>query len=452
MTITNQKNFMFFALCFIVFILPGCNHSNPQDLKQKYSVEAINYFYETVFYEDYVGRHEMSKKWNKDLYFYINGEFSEYDTDNVQSAISYLNSLDLPITFYTASDSSSANVSVYFGNYSYLEEKMGLKNRKYEPFAGVGYTPKSNSEIEWAKVGIANDARKYKRNNIQDSAKLRYGVVLEEFAQILGITGDSWHYPHSYFFEGGGLGPTNLSDIDKEVVKLLYEPSIPVQYSRLQFEKDFGDVLYHVNAPQKIADYVFANNIPLHFLDYVRRYSFHDSLFVKWPSEIYISLNDDYSKEDSLYFNKAVDAFNSVSKQLRLIVGKKSPENYPSISIHYRIGTKLEGILSDSETAVGVMMFPRRVKSDIRSTVKKTDVRKLNESIFRSLYFSLGFDNNNSYDDVLAIDSLDNIVIKPDYKEMLALIYEPVFYSGLTLKEFDEALKILKAKGYKRDK
>ncbi len=32
MTITNQKNFVLFALCFIAFILPGCNHSNPQDL------------------------------------------------------------------------------------------------------------------------------------------------------------------------------------------------------------------------------------------------------------------------------------------------------------------------------------------------------------------------------------------------------------------------------------
>lgn len=448
MTITNQKNFVLFALCFIALILPGCNHSNPQDLKEKYSVEAINYFYETVFYEDYVGRHEMSKKWNKDLYFYINGEFSEYDTDNVQSAISYLNSLDLPITFYTASDSSSANVSVYYGNYSYLEERMGLKNRKYEPFVGIAYTPGGNSAIEWTKVGFANDARKYKRICKQDSAKLRYRVVLEEFTQMLGVSGDSFHYPNSMFFEGGGIR-LNFSDIDKEVVKLLYEPSIPVRYSRLQFEKDFGDVLYHVNAPQKIADYVLANNISLHSLDYVRRYSFHDSLFVKWPSEIYISLNDNYSKEDSLYFIKAVDAFNSVSNQLRLIIGKKSPEKYPSINIHYRSGTKLEGIFSDSETVVGVMMFPRRVKSDIRSTVKKTDVKKLNMNIFSSLYFSLGFDNNNSYDDVLAIDSLDNIVIKPDYKQMLALIYEPVFYSGLTLKEFDEALEVLKAKGYK---
>lgn len=448
MTITNQKNFMFFALCFISLILPGCNHSNPQDLKQKYSVEAINYFYETVFYVDNVGRHDFGRKWNQDLYFYVNGDFSKNDLDNVSSAISCLDSLALPINFHTASDSSSANVSVYYGNYSYLEERMGLKNRKYEPFVGIAYTPGGNSAIEWTKVGFANDARKYKRICKQDSAKLRYRVVLEEFTQMLGVSGDSFHYPNSIFFEGGGVR-LNFSDIDKEVIKLLYEPSIPVRYSRLQFEKDFGDVLYHVNAPQKIADYVLANNISLHSLDYVRRYSFHDSLFVKWPSEIYISLNDNYSKEDSLYFNKAVDAFNSVSKQLRLIVGKKSPELYPSINIHYRSGTKLEGIFSDSETVVGVMMFPRRVKSDIRSTVKKTDVWKLNMNIFSSLYFSLGFDNNNSYDDVLAIDSLDNIVIKPDYKEMLALIYEPVFYSGLTLKEFDEALEILKAKGYK---
>ena len=370
MTISNQKKFMFFVLCFIAFILPGCSHSNPQELKEKYSVEAINYFYETVFYEDYVGKLDICKKWNKDLYFYVNGDFSVHDADDVQSVISHLTSLDLPVNFYTASDSSSANVSVYYGSYPYLEERMGLKNREYEPFAGVGYTHKSNSEIVWAKVGIANDARKYKRVSKQDSTKLRYHILLEESVQVLGVTGDSWQYPHSSFFEGAGLSPT-LSDIDKEVVKLLYEPSIPVRYTRQQFEKDFGDVLYHVNAPQKIADYVFANNIPLHFLDYVRSYSFHDSLFVKWPSEIYISLNDNYSKEDSLYFNKAVDAFNSVSKQLRLIVGKKSPENYPSISIHYRSGTKLEGILSDSETVVGVMMFPRRLKSDIRSVANE---------------------------------------------------------------------------------
>ena len=450
MTLSNQKKFMFFVLCFIAFILPGCSHSNPQELKEKYSVEAINYFYETVFYEDNVGRHEFGRKWNQDLYFYVNGDFSKNDLDNVSSAISCLDSLALPINFYTASDSSSANVSVYYGNYSYLEERMGLKNRKYEPFVGIAYTPGGNSAIEWTKVGFANDARRYKRICKQDSAKLRYRVVLEEFTQMLGVSGDSFHYPNSIFFEGGGLGP-NLSAIDKEVVKLLYEPSIPVRYTRQQFEKDFGDVLYHVNAPQKIADYVFANNIPLHFLDYVRRYSFHDSLLVKWPSEIYISLNGNYSKEDSLYFNKAVDVFNSVSKQLRLIVGKNSPENYPSISIHYRSGTKLEGILSDSETVVGVMMFPRRLKSDIRSVAKEIDVRKLNMNIFNSLYCALGFDHNNPDDNVLEIDSLDNIVIKPDYKEMLALIYEPVFYSGLTLKEFDEALEILKAKGYNND-
>lgn len=450
MTISNQKIFIFFALCYIVFLLPGCNHSNRQDLKEKYSVEAINYFYETVFYEDYVGKLDICKKWNKDLYFYVNGDFSVHDADDVQSVISHLTSLDLPVNFDTASDSSSANVSVYYGSYPYLEERMGLKNREYEPFAGVGYTHKSNSEIVWAKVGIANDARKYKRVSKQDSTKLRYHILLEESVQVLGVTGDSWQYPHSSFFEGAGLSPT-LSDIDKEVVKLLYEPSIPVRYSRQQFEKDFGDVLYHVNAPQKIADYVFVNNIPLHFLEYVRSHFFHDSLFVKWPSEIYISLNDNYSKEDSLYFNKAVDAFNSVSKQLRLIVGKKSPENYPSISIHYRSGTKLEGILSDSETVVGVMMFPRRLKSDIRSVAKEIDVRKLNMNIFNSLYCALGFDHNNPDDNVLEIDSLDNIVIKPDYKEMLALIYEPVFYSGLTLKEFDEALGILKAKRYNND-
>lgn len=452
MIMSNRNKFTIIFFIFIQLFHSSCHRFNPQDLKDKYSAEVINYFYETVFYFDLEGRKENLEKWNKDIYYYLVGDYTENDIGNLQTVVSQLKSLQLPINFHLTSDSLTANLFVHFGNTLYIEEIMGSKNQIYYPFAGIARSFRGKSSYrEKGLVGIPNDARTYKRVNREDSIKLRYLILLEEITQTLGVSGDSWHYPNSIFFEGPGF-PPGLSDIDKGVVKMLYETSIPALYSKQQFEKNFSDVLYHVNAPQKIADYVSVNQIPLHFLEYIRNHSFHGDSFSKWPAQIYISMKGDYTNEDSVNFNKVVDVFNSVSNQLQLIIGTVSPDNCPSIVIHYKCGTKLEGIISDSETTVGGMMFPRRLLCDIRTTNKTIDSQALNKGIFNSLYCALGFDHNNSNDNVFEIDSLGNISFKPDYKEMLALIYEPVFYSGLKLSEFDEALEILKTKGYNNEK
>jgi hypothetical protein len=429
------------CLAIITFLIESC-HPNIQDLKQEYSTEIINYFYETVFFQDNIGKVDKVNKWGKDIYIFVSGDFSMTDMVNIKTTISQLDSLQLPINMYLTSDSSLANLLVYFGDYLYLEEKMNI-HYDYAPFVGMGVFKEGKPYIESTVVGFSNDAKRYKRLD-QDSIKLRHAIIIEELTQCLGIIGDSWHYPKSVFFEGG-ISVSNLSIIDKGVVRLLYEPSIPTQYTRQQFEKDFGDVLYHIHAPQKIANYILANNIPSHHLKYIREKCFHDSILVKCPSELHISLKGDFLQEDSVFCRDVVNLFNSVTNNLQLVFANSFAHETPGINIYYERNNKQDARIERQMTTDDKMMFSRRVKGEIKVTYREQDAQEINKHIFGSMYKLLGFDHNNT-DRILKLDSLGNISFNPDYKEMLALIYEPVLYSGLTLKEFDEAIEILKDK------
>ena len=446
----------YFAL--IILLLQGCR-PNIQDLKQKYSVEAINYFYETAFFTDNEGKRNELTKWNKDVNIYLIGDYSTDDILYTKNAIAQLDSLQLPIDIYLTTDSLTANMFVYFGNYQYLK-KMGIEDSI--PFLGKALVT-STFYIESAIVGISSDASSYKRVNQTDSIKLRRSIILEEIAQSLGIYGDSWLYPSSSRFFEGGSSLLNLSHIDKEIIRFLYEPLIPSQYPREQFEKDFKDVLHNIDAVPKIVKYMSDNNIPLSYLKYIRENCFYtnhhgpdyitDSVLVKWPSEIYIKLRRGFLKEDSIFFEKVLTTINSVSNQFQLSLTNDSYDS-PVINMSYAYDDTLKAVIMiKNELLKSNMMFPRRriCELTIVADRKRNDQEAKNESISYFLYNALLFNTNDENFEIMDTDSLGNISLKHDYREILKLMYEPVFYSGLTTQELDGAIEILKAKEYSNE-
>ena len=429
----------------IALLLHSC-HSNVQNreqLKQKYSAEVINYFYETAFFQENVGKRDLINKWTKDIHIYMTGENTPNDIDHVKKAIAQLASLQLPIGIHITPDSSKANMFIYFGDYPYLE-KMGLGDsieRKCYYGKFVITNSAFNTNIKSAKVGIVNNSE-MKRANETDEIKYRQGTILEEITQSLGITSDSWLYPNSRFFEGNKM-TQGFIDIDKEILQFLYEPSIPSRYSRKQFEKDFGDVLHHINAPQKIADYVLAYNIPLHYLEYIRERCFFDGILVKWLTEIPVRLKGVVSTEDTAFYKHVVNHFNSVSNQFNLTLSDYRFIGIDISNIHK--DTMEYSVQYKTTMYIDTMMFPRLRLYDVNITSQQ----EKNKAIFDILYeLLLGIHNSDVNHNVMEVDSLGNMLLKPDYKNILALIYEPVFYSGLTIGELDEAIDILKTKGY----
>ena len=432
-------------LILVILLAQSCGPNTQQVkyLKQNYSAEAINYFYETGFLRDSDKKRPAVQKWKKDIYIYMTGDFYPDDIDHVKNTIVQLDSLQLPIDIQLTPDSLNANMFIYFGDYPYLE-KMGIGD-SLSTFYWYFQVDYNKSAI----VGIANNAETYKNYSETDNIKIRQAIILKAMTHCLGIMGNSLHYPNSTFFKEE-IWVSNFCDIDKSIIKLLYEPSIPNIYLEPLFETDFEDILYHINAPQKIADYVLSNNTPLHYLEYIRKNCFLlDSILVKWPSETNIRLNGDVSAEDSLFCKDIINQLNTISDQFNLTLAGNI-QRTSTIDIHYgNNDTMKHDIQYNQSLNIGNSMFPRRTfyEIDIVCNGKEDIQKRKNRFIADILYGILAFKNDDITKDFTELDSLGNISFQTDYREILALIYEPVFYSGLTIKELDEAIEILKTKG-----
>ncbi len=340
----------------------GINEIDLRKLKDTYSVEAINYFYETVFYQDNVGVRDTALKWEKDIWIQIEGTLWPNDSLYVRDAVEELNNLNLPIKLHITNDTAVVNMKVYFGDCDYLKEKVA---RLPERALGGGFSTETTS-IQSASVAITNNAPRYYRSFV-DSTQFRKAVILEEITQGLGVIGDSWLNYHSLFFEG--MAMKNLTEIDKEVIRLLYEPVIPAKLARSDFEVYFKDELYTVNPKQKLVDYVKANNVPKRYLEVIRDNSFHDSTLFKYPKQVFVKLEGDYQDADLEFCQRAVNLLNTVSDQLHLeIVDDNIWNQLPSVTIQYNDSLQTPFRAERFLTVGGARMIPRRLKGRVKLT------------------------------------------------------------------------------------
>ncbi|MDQ3536103.1 MAG: DUF2927 domain-containing protein [Bacteroidota bacterium] len=417
-------------------------------LKQKYSAEVINYFYETVFSQDYIGPRNFLRdvlvKWENDIQISVEGELWPNDSLYIIKAVEQLNALNLPIKLHITEDTTQANLKVYFGNNKYLEKKLNYK----EHLLGLGRfsIPDHVSTIKLAKVGIVNNTRIYAKLNTSESALVRQSIILEEITQSLGVIGDSWEIYNSVFFEGPKIA-TNLYELDKEVIRLLYEPTIPAKYPRKQFERDFKDVLYHKNPRRKIIKYVKENKVPLKYLEYIRDNSFHDSSLYKYSRRVFVKVTGDFQQPDLAFCKKVVAALNTVSDQFQLEIAPNDMwHQVPAINIQYNDSTLLTSPIAERILEPGGFIFARRVRGTIKLSYNKDDLLlqqdDKNMILFKSLYKIMGFDHHK--DEVIEIDVDGNIIFKPDFKEMLSFLYNPVIPADFSLKDMNKVIKALK--------
>ena len=426
---------------FIVFFLLSCKEARLSTgdidyIKQKYSVEAINYFYETAFHRDFVGFNENLIKWNQqDIKLFMEGELWEQDSVFVESALKQINELELPPKLRLTKDKSQANQILYFGNYDYLAEKIIWQHSDKGLFVGGGTSNMSNKYKKDGVTVVANAAGRYTRHKT-DSLQIRQSVILEEIVQSLGIIGDAWSYSNSIFYEGYG-DVLFLSEIDKEVLNLLYEKCIPPFYSRSYFEDDFQDVLYNINASEKIVGYVLEQDIPFEYLQYIKDNSFRDSILIKFPRDVFVSLSGDITDSDTDFVKNLIHTLSSEHLQLQYTpAGSKRKYSAAMIKISYKKKTGTTDSI-DSEMLIEwhTMMFPYRVDGELSMVSDEFDRDRTINNAFLKV---LGFDRQGNA--VLSIADEDSL-----QQEIVSLLYQPIFYSGMHEKQLDEAMEIVSA-------
>ena len=413
--------------------------SEVQRMKQQYSAEAINYLYETAFYTDGVGPKDFLSKWKDDIWIRWEGELRPRDSVYVQQVVAQLNELDLPITLRITKDTALTNLPVYFGTYYYLNEKMDLEGDT--SFIGTGEAIDYGAETVFAEVGVFNNQD---ASNPANGPVMRHSIILEEIIQGLGLVGDSWADYNSTFFEGYN-NVTHLSKVDAEVMKLLYEPCIPFRYSRKQFEQDFQDVLRHVKPTEKIIRYAKDHHTPFKHLKFIQDSCFSLNKLYKYSGRVFVSLQGEYRPRDVNFVKRAIAQFNTVSNQFTL---EMAPDDawhpFPNLEVQHHDST-LQALVSKQSISIGGMMFPRRIGATIKLSYRVDDPslrqEDKNELLFKEMSQVLGLANVEG--PIGKVDSTGQIVFDPDYKEVLALLYQPVFPSGFTQQEMDEVIMSL---------
>ncbi|MGK6349719.1 DUF2927 domain-containing protein [Parapedobacter sp. DT-150] len=407
-------------------------------LKDKYSAETLNYFYETVFHEDGNGKRNIITKWNSNPTIAILGHATEDEIGYVERAISEISELNLPIKCSLAKTSDSASIKLFFGAlkevHAFLRlDSVSISDNDSDEHFGMGRSIAYDGIIDAATVGIY-----YTKKDLAYST--RYKIVLEEILQSLGVIGDSYNYPSSLFFENYNPAKS-LTPLDVDVLSLLYEPVIPANYTRESFEKDFADELCAVNTRQKIENLL--ERYPQTSYEDIEE-CFFDGVFLKHPKEINLYLYGPIQQEDSLTIARAILALNKISPNINLKLARSTViEPSHGIVFDFRQSEQQkESIKGSNEKIAGrTCMFPKLIKNKVLLSFNTSEsAEELRQrSIIDAIYFSLiQMPQEPSRTNELFKANGREIEFAPRYANLLKLVYSNEFIDGLRLSDFME--------------
>ncbi|PSL33750.1 hypothetical protein [Dyadobacter jiangsuensis] len=176
-----------FVVCTIVFLgafAGACRHDRSHmdaealaALKQKYDTATLNYFYETVFHEDFSsGKIDNVSKWTSNPKIAILGDTDSININAVKGAMSIINALGLTLQCDFAKEGETPSMEIYFGKAGDVASYIGLKDLSSmgidtNSAFGFGRPEMSDGVITKCLIGI---------NPLGIPEKAREKIVLEE--------------------------------------------------------------------------------------------------------------------------------------------------------------------------------------------------------------------------------------------------------------------------------
>lgn len=349
----------------------------------------------------------------------------------VEKAIYKIDSLKLPIKlFLEEKESKKTNLKIYFGSQKRLSEILDFDDDK--EIRGFSSVSSKHGKIYKVNIGIATDKCV--------SPNEREAVLFEEISQSLGALSDSFSYPYSINYEGTNTSIEFLQ-VDKEILKLLYEKSTPFNLSLEVYNRAFKEELYNVNYKKKIINKINNENIKPKTLHEIANTCFIDDLFYKHPKNIEVYLNGGTSN-DSIFINSVINYYNKELPQVSLSLVEKSKFSpNAGITVSLIKDEKLGEFTSTRIINYKGEISIKRFKSDINIRFSSiVDDKKLKYVIIKSIYKALGPVEIDSLKMKWNEDNKNLFTIDDEYIKILNLIYSDEFIDGL---ELDEYLRIV---------
>ena len=154
------------------------------------------------------------KKWNSPVRVQLHGSYTPEDEQELNTILSELAQLTgLSITRTNRGD---ANINIHFIHQNAFVRVIP----GYDPSAdqmGV-FVIQGNAAHVIEKAAVAVD------QNL--TGTIRKHILREEVTQSMGLPNDSYQYPNSIFQQSVDYSPTEYAEIDKAVIRLLYDQRI----------------------------------------------------------------------------------------------------------------------------------------------------------------------------------------------------------------------------------
>lgn len=184
--------------------------TRPEDQKQKYTSEQINYFVEVALGTEFGKSNSTIRKWKNDIKIQVVGTPTPEDQRTLKAVTRELQELTgLNIQF----DDRNANMSIYFvPEPEFRRYEVNYIPRNY----GFFWTQWNNNTIYNAKILISTTGV---------TQRERSHLIREEITQSLGLMKDSSKYSNSIFYQGW-TDTNEYTEIDRSIIRLLYRPEI----------------------------------------------------------------------------------------------------------------------------------------------------------------------------------------------------------------------------------
>jgi len=229
-------------LVALLFILNSCTKDDPIESPENeiseltdYDFEVIDYFKEISLGFEFGEASKITRRWERDMKIYIGGEPNPellIEFEKVKTEINTLVSNDFQIE--EVNDSLDANYYMFFGSKNQFDEIYPEHRDLTEDNWGLFF-------LSWGGSQNLLKGRMYvdtERANLVEQKHL----LREELTQSLGLARDSDIYPES-IFQSSWTTTNEYSELDKDLIRLLYHPSMSSGLGDFQVEEVLIDIL-----------------------------------------------------------------------------------------------------------------------------------------------------------------------------------------------------------------
>ncbi len=206
------------------------------DELNEYELSVVDYFKEIALGFEFGNASEITRRWTTNMRVFVGGSTISELLSELDIIISEINELSTTgFIIETVNDTIQSNFYIYFGSgNSYAEIFPSLSNIVGSNFGLFSIFWNASNELYTGYMYVDI----FRANRTEQKHLLR-----EELTQALGLGKDSERFPESIFQQAFSTITTEYAQIDKDLIRLLYHPSMSIGLNRNQVDQVLRNIL-----------------------------------------------------------------------------------------------------------------------------------------------------------------------------------------------------------------